>query len=233
MLLLENTRFHKGEEKNDPALRRATGRARRHLRQRRLLGRPSRACLDRRPGATSCRPMPAAPCRPNSKRCPRRWKSPQRPLGAIVGGAKVSTKLELLGNLDAAMSIFCSSAAAWPIPSSPRRARRSASRCASMICATPRARSSTNAAANKCQIVLPTDAVVATEFKAHAPSHVVSVDHVGDDEMILDVGPRSVAAGRGRARRAQDPGLERACSALSNSSLSTRRPLRSPMSRRG
>jgi phosphoglycerate kinase len=41
--------------------------------------------------------------------------------------------------------------------------------------------------------VLPTDAVVATEFKAHAPSHVVSVDHVGDAEMILDAGPRSVA----------------------------------------
>jgi phosphoglycerate kinase len=44
-----------------------------------------------------------------------------------------------------------------------------------------------------CTILLPEDAVVAKEFKAHAPSHVVSVDHVGADEMILDIGPKSVA----------------------------------------
>ena len=48
------------------------------------------------------------------------------------------------------------------------------------------------AAAAKCQIVLPVDVVVAREFKAHAPSRVVDVDHVGDDEMILDAGPKSV-----------------------------------------
>ena len=47
ILVLENTRFYKGEEKNDPALRRGDGQARRRLCQRRLLGRPPRACLDR------------------------------------------------------------------------------------------------------------------------------------------------------------------------------------------
>ncbi len=49
------------------------------------------------------------------------------------------------------------------------------------------------AAENKCRIVLPVDAVVAQEFRAHAPSHVVGVDHVGDADMILDAGPKSVA----------------------------------------
>ena len=46
----------------------------------------------------------------------------------------------------------------------------------------------------KCRILLPVDATVATELKAHAPAHVVDVDHVGEDEMILDIGPKSVAA---------------------------------------
>ena len=58
VLLLENTRFHKGEEKNDPGLRRSTCRQWRDLRQRCVLGRPSRACLDRGPG-----PQPARLCR--------------------------------------------------------------------------------------------------------------------------------------------------------------------------
>ena len=43
-----------------------------------------------------------------------------------------------------------------------------------------------------CRIILPVDAVVAKEFKAHAQARVVDVDHVADDEMILDIGPRSV-----------------------------------------
>ncbi len=49
------------------------------------------------------------------------------------------------------------------------------------------------ATAANCTIVLPVDAVVAQKFEAHAPSHVVSVDNVGADDMILDVGPKSVA----------------------------------------
>jgi phosphoglycerate kinase len=46
----------------------------------------------------------------------------------------------------------------------------------------------------KCRILLPVDATVAKELKAHAPAHVVDVGHVADDEMILDIGPKSVAA---------------------------------------
>ena len=50
------------------------------------------------------------------------------------------------------------------------------------------------AAAQKCEIVLPIDTVVAKEFKAHAPSRVTSVDAIGPDDMILDIGPRSIEA---------------------------------------
>ncbi len=46
----------------------------------------------------------------------------------------------------------------------------------------------------KCRILLPVDANVAKEFKAHAPARVVDVDHVPEDEMILDIGPKSIAA---------------------------------------
>jgi len=48
------------------------------------------------------------------------------------------------------------------------------------------------AKAQRCEVVLPVDAVVAQKFEALAPSHVVSVDAVGPDDMILDIGPRSV-----------------------------------------
>jgi len=48
------------------------------------------------------------------------------------------------------------------------------------------------ARANKRQIILPVDAVVAEKYEAHAPSRVVDVDHVGDNDMILDIGPRSI-----------------------------------------
>ena len=59
VLVLENTRFHKGEEKNDAGLHRRARQARRPLRQRRLLGRPPRPRLDRGP-----RPSPPRLCRP-------------------------------------------------------------------------------------------------------------------------------------------------------------------------
>ena len=87
------------EEKNDPAFVAAARGARRHLCQRRA-SRPRTAPMPRpRGSATCCRPMPAAPCRKSSTRSRRRWRRRQRPLAAIVGGAKVSTKLDLLGNL--------------------------------------------------------------------------------------------------------------------------------------
>ena len=44
-----------------------------------------------------------------------------------------------------------------------------------------------------CKIILPVDVTVAQKFEAHAPSHIVSADHVKAEEMILDVGPNSVA----------------------------------------
>ena len=81
ILLLENTRFHKGEEKNDPAFAELLGEERRHLRQRRLFGRAPRACLDRRAG-------PASPglCRPDHAGRARRAGKGARQSGAAGRG---------------------------------------------------------------------------------------------------------------------------------------------------
>ena len=54
-----------------------------------------------------------------------------------------------------------------------------------------------------CEIVLPVDAVVASDFKAHAASRVVNVDAIGPDDMMLDIGPQSVARVKGVLERAK------------------------------
>ncbi len=89
--------------------------------------------------------------------------------------------------------MFWSSAAAWPTPSSQRAASTSASRSASMISSRRRARSRKRPRLPAAQIMLPVDALVAREFKAHPEHRVADVGDVAADEMILDAGPRSVA----------------------------------------
>lgn len=115
---------------------------------------------------------------------------PERPVAAIVGGAKISTKLELLGNLVAKVDflIIGGAMANTFLAAQGRNVGKSLSEndmldTARKILADAKAKGS--------EIVLPVDAVVAAEFKALAPSRVVSVDAVGPDEMILDIGPRS------------------------------------------
>jgi phosphoglycerate kinase len=116
---------------------------------------------------------------------------PQRPVAAIVGGAKISTKLDLLGHLlqkvDAliiggAMANTFLLALGKPVGKS--LVERELVPTAQKILA--------EAKAARREIVLPVDAVVAEKFESNAPSRVVDVDHVGDIEMILDIGPRSV-----------------------------------------
>jgi phosphoglycerate kinase len=118
-------------------------------------------------------------------------ENPQRPVAAIVGGAKVSTKLELLGNLIAKvdMLIIGGGMANTFLAAQGRQVGRSL--CEHDLADTARDILA-KAKAKGCEIVLPVDAVAAKEFKANAPSRVVDVDHVGDDEMILDIGPRAV-----------------------------------------
>jgi phosphoglycerate kinase len=118
-------------------------------------------------------------------------EAPQRPVAAIVGGAKVSTKLALLGNLSPKVDVLIIGGAMANTFLAALGKSVGKSLCESDMAETAR-KILANAKAQKCEVVLPIDAVVAREFKAHAASRVVTVDEVAPDEMILDIGPRSV-----------------------------------------
>jgi phosphoglycerate kinase len=119
--------------------------------------------------------------------------NPQRPVAAIVGGAKVSTKLELLGNLVTKVNVLIiGGAMANTFLAAQGKAVGKSLQEAEMH---DTARTILNQAAQAgCEVMLPVDAVVATEFKPNPPTQTVSVDAVPGDSMILDVGPASVAA---------------------------------------
>src|SRR5205823_6003267 len=118
----------------------------------------------------------------------RALETPEHPVAAIVGGAKISTKLDLLNNLTGkvdrliiggAMANTFLAAQGKPVGKS--LAEHALAETASGILAA--------AKETGCEIVLPVDAVVAHELKAHAPSRAVALDAIGADDMILDIGP--------------------------------------------
>jgi phosphoglycerate kinase len=116
---------------------------------------------------------------------------PQRPVAAIVGGAKISTKLDLLGNLLRKVDVLIIGGAMANTFLLAQGKKVGKSLVEADLVATAQ-KIMAEAKAAKRDIVLPVDAVVAEKFEAHAPSGVVDVDHVGDNEMILDIGPRSI-----------------------------------------
>jgi phosphoglycerate kinase len=190
ILCLENTRFHAGEEKNDPAFVAALAR----------LGdiwvNDAFSAAHRAHASTEGlgHMLPAYAGRSMQAELDALGKAlehPQRPVAAIVGGAKISTKLDLLGNLlskvDAliiggAMANTFLLALGKAIGKS--LAEHDLVKTAEEILV--------KAKAAKKEIVLPVDVVVAEKFEANAPSRAVSVDALGPNEMILDIGPKSV-----------------------------------------
>ncbi|MGR3492598.1 MAG: phosphoglycerate kinase, partial [Shimia sp.] len=118
--------------------------------------------------------------------------NPERPVVAVVGGAKVSTKLDLLGNLVGKVDHLVIGGgmantflAAQGIDVGKSLAEHDMTDTARKIMA--------KAAEAGCEIVLPTDVVVAREFKAGAAAETVAADACPPDAMILDAGPDSVA----------------------------------------
>ena len=115
---------------------------------------------------------------------------PARPLAAVVGGAKVSTKLDLLGNLVAKVDLLAIGGGMANTFLAAQGIEVGASLCEHEMTGTAR---EIMAKANEagCTIVLPTDAIVAERFESGAPADVVPVDAVPAGSMILDVGPAS------------------------------------------
>jgi phosphoglycerate kinase len=190
ILCLENTRFHAGEEKNDPDFAAALARLgdiwvndafsvshRAHA---------STEGLGHLLPAYAGRAMEA-----ELAAFHRVLDAPQRPLAAIVGGAKVSTKLELLGNLIPRVDVLIIGGGMANTFLAAQGKNVGKSFCEHELAGAARDILA-KARAGNCEIVLPVDAVTARKFEANAPSRVVSVDDVGSDEMILDIGPRTI-----------------------------------------
>lgn len=118
---------------------------------------------------------------------------PDRPVMAVVGGAKVSTKLDLLGNLVGKVEVLVIGGAMANTFLGAQGVAIGKSLQEAQMHDTARDILARAAAAG-CEVVLPIDAVVATEFRPNPPTRIVRVGAVPADAMILDVGPASLAA---------------------------------------
>jgi phosphoglycerate kinase len=190
IICLENTRFHPGEEKNDPVFVAALAKL------GDIFVNDAFSVSHRAHASTEglAHVLPAYAGRTLQAELEAFEKvldKPARPLTAIVGGAKISTKLDLLGHLLKKVDVLVIGGAmanTFLMALGKNVGRSLAERdlvdTAQMIM--------DEAKTAKREIVLPVDAVVAQKFEALAPSRVVDVDHVGENDMILDIGPRSV-----------------------------------------
>lgn len=191
VLLLENTRFHPGEEKNDPELAAsmaalgdiyvndAFSAAHRAHASTEGIARQLPSCAGRLMEAELIALQAAL-------------GDPARPVAAVVGGAKVSTKLDLLSNLIGRVDHLIIGGgmantflAAKGLGTGKSLAEHDMAETARTILQ--------QAAAGGCTIHLPPDIVVARAFAANAPSEVLPADRCPEDAMILDAGPLAVA----------------------------------------
>ena len=190
VMLLENTRFHKEEEKNDPAF----------VAQLAELGdiyvNDAFSAAHRAHASTEglAHKLPAYAGRSMQaelEALSKALEAPQRPVIAIVGGAKVSTKLELLENLINKVDALVIGGAmantflfAQGLNVGKSLAEKDMADTARRILA--------KAKAANCTIILPVDAIVASQFKADAPSQAYGIDAIPADGIILDIGPQSI-----------------------------------------
>ncbi len=117
--------------------------------------------------------------------------NPKRPVAAIVGGAKISTKLDLLNNLVARIDVLVLGGGMANTFMAAQGADVGKSLCEHEMAEQARTIMET-AKQRNCRIVLPVDGVVAREFKAGAASETVNTHAIPADAMMLDVGPTTV-----------------------------------------
>ena len=192
VIVLENTRYHAAEEKNDPGFA-AQLAALGDLFVNDAFSAAHRAHASTEGVAHKLPSYAGRLMQAELEALDAALGNPMRPVCAIVGGAKVSTKLDLLGNLVGKVDVLVIGGAmantflaAQGIGVGKSLQEAEMHDTAREILA--------RAKAAGCDIVLPTDAVVATEFKPNPPTQTVPVTAVPADAMILDVGPASAAA---------------------------------------
>ena len=196
VLCLENTRFYKEEEKNEPGF----------VAELAKLGdayvNDAFSAAHRAHASTEglAKLLPAYAGRTMQaelEALDAALGNPKKPVVAIVGGAKVSTKLDLLGNLVKKVDILVIGGGMANTFLAARGAKVGKSLCEHDLAPTARDIEAKAKAAG-CEIILPVDALLAKEFKAHAAHRIDDIAHVHDDEMILDVGPKTVALVEGK-----------------------------------
>ncbi|PZU85391.1 MAG: phosphoglycerate kinase [Chelatococcus sp.] len=191
VLLLENTRFHAGDEKNDPEFVRALA-ANGDLFVNDAFSAAHRAHASTEGLAHLLPAYAGRTMQAELEALSAGLDNPARPVMAIVGGAKVSTKLDLLGNLVKKVDVLVIGGGMANTFLAARGVNVGKSLCEHDLVGTAR-EIEEKAKAAGCEILLPVDALVAREFKANPGHRVVPVGDVGADEMILDAGPLSVA----------------------------------------
>jgi len=199
--VMENTRFHPGEEANDPAF------AARLARLGDLFVNDAFSAAHRAHASTEgiARVLPACAGRAMElelRALEMALGSPERPVIAVVGGAKISTKLDLLGSLSQKVDaiVIGGGMANTFLAALGRDVGRSL--CEHDLLDAARDAMAV-AKSHGCDIILPIDVVVAEVFEAGAPHRTATVDDVGAGEMILDIGPATADDLKGRFERAR------------------------------
>jgi phosphoglycerate kinase len=190
VLLLENTRYHAGEEKNDPAFVKALA-ANGDVYVNDAFSAAHRAHASTEGLARVLPAYAGRSMQAELEALSKALEKPKRPVIAVVGGAKVSTKIDLLENLVGKVEALVIGGgmantflAARGMPVGRSLAERDLADTANRIM--------TKAAETGCAIILPVDVVVAERFEANAPAHEYGVEAVPATGMILDVGSKSL-----------------------------------------
>lgn len=191
VIVMENTRYHAGEEKNDEAFAKLLA----------SLGdvfvNDAFSAAHRAHSSTEgiARHIPAVAglaMQAELDALTAALEAPRRPVMAIVGGAKISTKLDLIANLSKKVDQLVIGGAMANTFLLAQGFEVGKSLVERDMLDTARAALATAKAAN-CEIVLPVDVIVATEFKANAEHETQPVAAVDATGMILDIGPQSVS----------------------------------------
>ncbi len=192
ILCLENTRFHPEEENNDKEF------AKKLAALGDIFVDDAFSAAHREHASNTAivtvANLPAYPGRAMKKELDaleKAFETPQHPVTAIVGGAKISTKLELLGHLLAKVETLVIGGAMANTFLVAQGKAVGKSLCERDLVGKA-ADIMAKAKSLGREIVLPIDAVVAPKLADHVASRVVAVDNVGASDMILDIGPRTI-----------------------------------------
>lgn len=190
LVLLENTRFNKGEESNDPTYARALAA------QGDIFINDAFSAAHRAHASTEGLAH-LLPCgagflmEAELNALSAALEKPRRPVAALVGGAKISTKLELLGNLVTKVDMLVLGGGMANTFWAARGADLKKSLCEHDMLDAARTIEA-KAKDSGCEIILPVDGVAATAFAAHAPHVTCAMTDVPDGHMVLDIGPETI-----------------------------------------